>query len=147
MTDKSPEVIDPPEQPVTKNGKGSGYLSADDMEAGVGLEERDVEGVYGGKVRVRELTAAQAARVQSAAVKPTRSGASFQMSIPDAEVLKFQLGVVVPDLSDDPNRVMRLYQRSGRDFRAILDVIDELSGTSESALEDAKATFPGSEEA
>lgn len=147
MTETGPEIVDLPEQPVVKNGNGSAYLSPDEMEAGAKLEERDVEDVFGGKVRVRELTAAQAARIQQAAVKPTRGGSSFQMSIADAEVLKFQLGVIVPDLTDDQNRVMRLYQRSGRDFRTILAAIDELSGTAENAMEDAKATFPGPEEA
>src|SRR3954470_22327353 len=91
MTETGPEVVDLPQQPVTKNGNGSDYLSPDEMEAGARLEERDVEDVFGGRVRVRELTAAQAARIQQAAVKPTRGGSSFQMSIADAEVLKFQL--------------------------------------------------------
>lgn len=141
-----PAIVEPPEQPVVKNGASSGYLTPEGMEAAAHLVEEDVEGVFGGKVRVRELTASQGAKIQSAAVKPTRSGTSFQMSIPDAEVLKFQLGVIIPDLSDDPNRVQRLYQKSGRDFRKILAKIDELSGLEETSLEDAKAAFPGPEE-
>lgn len=128
---------------VAASVNGNGYLTPEQMEAGALLEEADVH-AYGGKVRVRELSAAESAKVQQAAVKTTRGGQGFQMSIPDAEILKFQLGMIAPRITDH-SQAMRLYQKSGRDFRAILAKIDELSGTTDDALEDAKASFQGSE--
>lgn len=128
--------------------QANGYLTPDQMEqnAPADLEEKDIEGVFGGKVRIRSLSAHQSAKVDSAGFKMKPSGNGVVVTISDAHLLKFQLGVINPDLSQDPNRVMRLYQQSGKSFRRVLDAIDEISGTSDDSLRDAEAAFQGSEE-
>lgn len=127
--------------------QANGYLTGDQMEQNAprDLVEKDVEGVFGGKVRIRSLSAHQAAKVDSAGFKMKPSGSGVVVTITDAQLLKFQLGVINPDLSQDPNRVMRLYQQSGPSFRKVLDAIDEISGTNENELRDAEAAFQGSE--
>jgi hypothetical protein len=125
-----------------------GYLTADQMEANAPADivEQDVEGVFGGRVRIRSLTAHQAAKVQQASFKlGGRGGQDVQVSVTNLEVAKFLEGVVIPE-GLDHNRVMRLYQNSGPSFQKVLNAIDEASGTGEQADKvrgEAKAAFPG----
>jgi hypothetical protein len=124
---------------------GNGYLTADQAEqnAAKDLIERDVEGVFGGKVRVRSLTAAQSAKVEQAGVKMSPGG-RVQMSIPENQIAKFREGVLIPAFDD--NAARRLFQRSGPSFQKVLRVIDEISGTSDQEALAAQNAFPGSEE-
>jgi hypothetical protein len=129
----------------TSNGNGSGngdYLSVEQLlvNAPADITERDVEDVFGGKVRIRALTAAQAAKVQQAGIKTTQNR-GIQVSIPEAEVTKFELAVIAPKM--DHNQVLQAYQNSGPSFNKVLEAIDELSGTNDEELVKAQAAFPG----
>jgi hypothetical protein len=146
MTTESVEGL----QTEARNGHAvtQSYLTGDEMEhnAAADIVEQDVDDVFGGRVRVRSLTAHQAAKVQQASFKlGGRGGQDVQVSVTNLEVAKFQEGVVIPaDL--DHNRVMRLYQNSGPSFQKVLNAIDEISGTGEQAdkvRSEAKAAFPG----
>lgn len=138
------EAVGLPEQASSANG-ASGYLTAEQIEANAAKDiiERDVEDVFGGKVRIRTLTAAEATRVQQAGVK-VLPGGGFRLSLPDAQIAKFELGVVQPKL--EHNAVLRLYQQSGSSFARVLAAIDEISGTGDDEMLRAQAAFQGQDE-
>lgn len=118
-----------------------GYLSRDQLLARPDLEERDVE-VRAGKLRVRELTAAQVARINQLNVR-VRKGEPIA-DIAGMQVAKFELGVIEPKLShDDVVSIHKTWPEA--EFGKVLQAIDEISGTGEDALEDAQAGFPGGE--
>lgn len=121
---------------------GGGYLSVDEIieRAPSDLEERDVE-VWGGKVRVRGLTVAQAARIHQGNVKVVRGNPD--VNIAAVQIAKFELGVVKPKLTHD--QVVTLHKTSGAGFTRVVGVIDELSGMSEEELRDAQQEFPDSD--
>jgi hypothetical protein len=131
---------------TTQNGNGNGsaiYLSVDELltNAPKDIEEQDVE-AFGGTVRIRALTAAQEAKVNQASTRLSQQG-NVQVSIVEAEVMKFMLGVVQPPV--DHTLAMQLHQQSGKSFKAVLQAIDELSGTDGGESAKAAAAFPGSE--
>lgn len=146
MTDAT-SVESPPERAdhSIPNGNGSKYLSADQVESNAAKDivEADVE-AFGGFLRVRSLSAAQQARINQAGVRQMGPGRNPQITIADSEIMKFELGVIVPKF--EHNAVVRLYQQSGTSFAKVLEKIDEISVPQDEGR-DAEAAFPGSEQA
>jgi hypothetical protein len=102
---------------ATQNGNG--YVTALEAieRAPADCKEEDVEDVFGGKVRIRGLTAAMQARVKQESIK---------------------LGGRSPDVVW---AAMELVQ-----FAKVIAAIDALSGTSEEERKKAQAAFHGSDE-
>lgn len=115
------------------------YLTPEQaIEAAPGdLEERDVE-VWGGKVRVRALTAHQAARVHQGNVKVIKG--QPDVNIGAVQIAKFELGVIQPKFTHD--QVVKLHRTSGAGFKLVVDTIDEISGMTEDEEAAAEAEFP-----
>jgi hypothetical protein len=122
----------------------NGYLSAESAleNAPSDLEEVDVEGVFGGKVRIRALTAAQAAVVKGVTVD-TR-GRTPTITWADMERMQFQLAVVRPTFTAD--QVRTLHATSGRSFARVIAEIDRISAMDKEALRDAQKDFPEPDE-
>jgi hypothetical protein len=122
----------------------NGYLSAEAAleNAPADLEEVDVDGVFGGKVRIRALTAAQAAVVKQATVD-TR-GRTPTITWADMERKQFQLAVIQPAFS--PEQVRTLHATSGRSFARVIAEIDRISAMDKEAMRDAQQQFPESDE-
>jgi hypothetical protein len=118
------------------------YLTADQAEAHA-IEDIQYDDVpaFGGTVKVRGLTAYESAMVQQASAKFSAQGSQgrVQMSLVDAETMKFVYGMVIPQV--DHTQAMRLYQNSGPSFRSVLNKIDELSAQTPEAREAAAADF------
>lgn len=123
----------------------AGYLTPDDAigyaDSGKDLVEQDVEDVFGGKVRIRALTAAQNARIKQQAMN--FGGANAKIDWTEMERLQFRYGVVEPSL--DADQVKRLHIKSGPSFAKVIKALDDLSGTDKEALRQAEAEFPGPE--
>jgi hypothetical protein len=121
-----------------------GYLSADAAlaNAPADLEEVDVDDVFGGRVRIRALTAAQTAVVRQHTVD-TR-GKNPQITWADMERKQFQLGVIMPAFNAD--QVRTLHATSGRSFARVIAEIDRISALDKEALRDAQKDFPGPDE-
>jgi hypothetical protein len=122
----------------------NGYLTASAAleNAPADLEEVDVEGVFGGKVRIRALTAAQAAVVKGVTVD-TR-GKTPTITWADMERKQFQLAVITPAFSAE--EVRRLHATSGRSFARVIAEIDRISAMDKEALRDAQKDFPEPDE-
>lgn len=120
----------------------NGYLTPELAieRAPADCEERDVE-VWGGKVRVRGLTAAQAARVKQASID--LSGRNPDVVWAAMEMLQFELGVIQPKFTAEQVRTLHL--TSGAGFAKVIGVIDEISGTNKEELRDAQREFQGAE--
>jgi hypothetical protein len=120
-----------------------GYLSAEEIAAyadsGKDLPEADVDGVFGGRVRIRALTAAQNARIQQQSGQ--FSGKGVTIDFVEMERLKVQYAVIEPKL--DADQVKRLHIKSGPSFMKLVAEIDALSGTSEEGLRQAEQEFQG----
>ena len=120
----------------------AGYLTPDDAisfaDAGKDLLEEDVEDVFGGKVRIRALTAAQNARIRQQAMN--FGGPTAKIDWTEMERLQFRYGVIEPKLEAD--QVKRLHIKSGPSFAKVIKAIDDLSGTDKEALRKAEAEFP-----
>lgn len=121
-----------------------GYLSADAAlaNAPADLEEVDVDDVFGGRVRIRALTAAQTAVVRQHTVD-TR-GKNPTITWADMERKQFQLGVIQPAFNAD--QVRTLHATSGRSFAKVIAEIDRISALDKEALRDAQREFPGPNE-
>jgi hypothetical protein len=124
----------------------NGYLDADSLiqNAPKDILEEDVEGVFGGKVRVRGLTAQQSMKVEQAGVRMDPISRRVQMMPTEALILKFELGVVAPKM--DHTQATIAYQNAGQSFLKVTQAIDRLSGTGDEEMLKALSTFPGSEE-
>lgn len=120
------------------------YLTVEDALANApqDLEEVDVEGVFGGKVRVRSLTAAYAAAVKRATT--VQRGGNVEVTWAEMERKQFQLGVIVPRFTADQVRAM--HATSGPSFAKVIAEIDRISGLDKEALRDAQKDFPESDE-
>lgn len=106
------------------------------------IVEDDVEGVFGGKVRIRSLTAAQQARVKQ--VSLNLSGRNPDVAWAEMERTQFQLGVIEPKFTAE--QVLMLHRMSGPSFAKVIERIDEISGTNKEELRKAQQEFQGPEE-
>jgi Iap family predicted aminopeptidase len=104
------------------------------------IQEKDVE-VWGGKVKVRGLTAAQSTRIRQIGVSVKNTGADLAWA--EMEKMQFKLGVVQPSFSTED--VEKLHRVSGAGFAAIIDAIDELTGIRKEDLRKAQEDFQESE--
>jgi hypothetical protein len=122
---------------ATQNGNG--YITALEAieRAPKDCREEDVEDVFGGKVRIRGLTAAMQSRVKQESIK--LGGRS-----PDVVWAAFELGVIEPKFST--SQVQTLHATAGPSFAKVIAAIDALSGTSEEERKKAQAAFHGSGE-
>jgi hypothetical protein len=115
------------------------YLSAEQAieNAPSDLEERVVE-AFGGTVRVRALSAHAAAAVVQGNVKVVRGNPD--VNIAAVQIAKFERGVIEPKFTHE--QVVKLHRTAGSSFTKVVGVIDEISGMTEDAEEEADATFP-----
>lgn len=92
----------------------------------------------GGSVKIRALSAAQDANVnqQSAQFNGNKTVIDFAAM----ERLRFQFGVIEPEMSAD--QVRKLHIESGPSFQLVLRRINELSGTTEKDQKESEAAFP-----
>ncbi len=120
------------------------YLSVEEAiaNAPADCEERDVEGVFGGKVRVRSLTAAQSARVRQASVN--LSGRNPDVVWAEMEIRQFEFAVIQPKFTHD--QVKSLHLAAGKSFAKVIGVIDEISGMDKEELRKAQQEFPESDD-
>lgn len=96
-------------------------------------------------VKVRSLTAAQAAVVKQKGLAISDSGAG-KVAFAEMEITQFQFAVEEPRFSEKD--VRKLHATSGRGFQRIINWVDEQTGLDKQALEDAKADLksePGDE--
>jgi hypothetical protein len=123
------------EQPKVE---ADGYLSVDEAleRAPADIKEEDLE-VWGGKIRVRGLTAAESARVKQVSIHMT--GRAPEIVWAAMEMLQFEYGVVRPKFSAD--KVRSLHLSSGSGFKRVIDKIDELSGTTAEERKKAAEAF------
>lgn len=119
------------------------YLTVDQAKenAPADLQEEDVE-VWGGKVRVRSLTAAQSAAVKQASID--LKGRHPDVAWAEMERRQFLYGVIIPKHTKE--QVKDLHVSSGVGFKKIVDKIDELSGIDKEELRKAQDEFPAAED-
>jgi hypothetical protein len=103
--------------------------------------EKDVDvPSWGGKVRIRTLTAGQFANVKSASLRPNGRGVP-QTDIAAMEQLQFYHGVIAPKFDLDQVKGLQITSSTG--FKVIIDALDELQGgTEKEQLAKATAAFP-----
>lgn len=134
------EIEVPKGLPTSPNGSGSRYASADDILAAApkDIKEQDVEDVFGGLIiRVRGLTAAQAAQVKQESFN--MRGRTPEVGWAQMERLQFQLGVIEPQFT--PEQVLMLHRISGPSFNKVIEVLDEISGIGKESLREAQKEF------
>lgn len=134
----------PAAAPEANGASGSGYLSAEAAleNAPSELEEVDVEGVFGGRIRIRALTAAQTAIVKQHTVDT--QGRSPTITWADMERTQFKFGVIQPAFSAE--QVRTLQATSGPSWARVIAKLDEISAMDKEALRDAQKEFPESDE-
>jgi hypothetical protein len=117
----------------------SGYLTVDEAieNAPADLKEKDVEDVFGGKVRIRSLTAHQAARVKQLSLN--LKGKTPDVAWAEMEKAQFELGVIEPKFNRDA--VEKLHRTSGPSFAKVIAELDSLSGTDKEELRKAQDEF------
>jgi hypothetical protein len=127
---------------ATQNGNG--YITALEAieRAPKDCREEDVEDVFGGKVRIRGLTAAMQSRVKQESIK--LGGRSPDVVWAAMELVQFELGVIEPKFTT--SQVQTLHATAGPSFAKVIAAIDALSGTSEEERKKAQAAFHGSDE-
>lgn len=121
------------------------YATADDLLAAAPLDiqEKDVTDVFGGKtVRIRGLTAAQAAHVKSVSFQT--QGRTPSVAWGQMEIEQFKLGVLKPKL--EHNQVVMLHRMSGPSFAKVIAALDELSGIEKDELREAQKEFQDTEQ-
>lgn len=130
------------EKEATQNGNG--YITAAEAieRAPADCKEEDVDGVFGGKVRIRGLTAAQQARVKQESIK--LGGRNPDVVWAAMELVQFELAVIQPKFTT--SQVATLHATAGPSFAKVISAIDALSGTSEEERKKAQAAFRGSDE-
>lgn len=88
-------------------------------------------------VRVRELTAATLTRIAQECTHV--KGSTFKVDQTRQRVLTFAAGIIEPKFDEHEANV--LAHEHGQAFNVVCGVIDELSGTSEEAVEKARQRF------
>jgi hypothetical protein len=134
------EVLDPG-QP-NANGHHPRYATADEilMNAPKDIVEKDVTDVFGGlTVRVRGLTAAQAAHVKQQSFQ--MQGRSAEVAWAMMERTQFELGVIEPKFTHE--QVIMLHRTSGPSFNKIIQTLDDISGIGKETLREAQKEFQG----
>jgi hypothetical protein len=124
----------------TSNGVPRRYATAEELlsNAPKDIVERDVEDVFSGlTVRVRGLTAAQAAHVRQQSLNMGRGGASVVWA--QMEIAQFELGVIEPKLAHE--QVVMLHRMAGPSFAKVIEVLDEISGIGKEELRKAQEEF------
>lgn len=126
---------------ATNGAVGDGYLTVSEAidNAPADCIEEDVEGVFGGKVRIRGLTAAQAARVKQESIN--LSGRNPDVVWSAMERTQFELGVIQPQFTADQVRTLHL--TSGPSFAKVIARLDAISGMDKEELRNAQKEFPG----
>jgi hypothetical protein len=133
---------------VQANGNGgtssAGYLTVDQAieNAAADRVEADVTDVFGGRVRIRSLSAAQQARVKQASMN--LGGRNPTIAWAEMERLQFELGVIEPKFTAE--QVKKLHIESGPSFARVIEEIDRVSGLNKEELRQAQEDFPGSGE-
>lgn len=106
------------------------------------LTEQDVDGVFGGKLRIRSLTAAQSAMVKQASID--LSGVSPDIVWAEMELRQFRFGVINP-VTKAPlfteEQVKQLHLTAGPSFTKTIAAIDKISGTNKEAPARAREDF------
>jgi hypothetical protein len=122
----------------------TGYLTAVQAveNAPADCEEVDVDDVFGGRVRVKALTASQSAAVKQASI--VLSGRNPEVTWAAMEMMQFRLGVIEPKFTEAQVRTLHL--ESGRSFAKVIAKLDEISGLNKEELRKAQETFPASED-
>ena len=119
-------------------------LTKDALLGASDLREREVElPSIGGSVRVRGLGAAYSNQATSEALKLITGARGEQTATVDTaklEILQVLHGLVDPKL-DSFEEAERFMQQCGPAARAIVNMIDELSGVDKEAIEKTNATF------
>lgn len=141
MTDTTEEIpVAEPAESVAVAPTSSGYLTADQAveNAPADLVEKDVEDVFGGKVRIRSLSAHQAAAVKQASIN--LQGRNPDVVWAQMELKQFRYGVINPQFSED--QVRSLHIASGPSFAKVIAAIDALSGIDKEELRTAQQEFP-----
>jgi hypothetical protein len=126
---------------------GDEYVTVEQSleRAPLDLKEEDVHDVFGGKVRIRSLTAAQAARVKQASIHlGAGRGGGPEFGWAEAELMQFEMAVIKPKFSADDVRTLHL--TSGPSFAKVIAAIDKLSGTNAEKLREAQKGFRGPEQ-
>lgn len=121
-------------------GQSDGYLTFEKIDqAPSDLVEDDVDvPEWGGKVRVRSLTAAQATAIQQKGL--AFKGDETKVAWEEMEVMQVAFGLVNPNLSAEQVRVLRL-KRSAKGFARIVAWLDEKSGINKEELRKAQQEF------
>jgi hypothetical protein len=116
------------------------YASAEQIleNAPSDLEERDVEAFGGLKLRVRALSAHAATAVVQGNVRMVKGQPNVDIAA--VQIAKFERGVIQPKFTTE--QVRKLHRTAGQSFTKVVGVIDEISGMSDEAEEEAEASFP-----
>lgn len=93
---------------------------------------------WGFSVKIRSLTAAQAAKVVQAAADRKAGGLASTFAEAMAKV-QFEHGVIEPKFNY--NQVNQLHHKSGPGFARVLRELDAISGTSRKEMEEAAEAF------
>lgn len=129
------------EYDTATNGVPKRYASAEDLliNAPKDIIEKDVEDVFGGlTVRVRSLTASQAAHVKQKSFT-MGGGRTPDLAWGQMEIAQFEMGVIEPKLSHE--QVLMLHRMSGASFAKVINVLDEISGMGKEELRAASREF------
>lgn len=132
---------------LTKPADEATYASFESLDEAAAAEigEKDVPDVFGGQtVRIRTLTAAQAAQVNQSSIRfgGGRKGQNTEMSFAVREIKTLQYGLVKPSVNMDQAR--SLHAKAGPSVQKLLSEIRELSGMDDASKEQDEEAFPGS---
>lgn len=122
------------------NGTPRSYATAEQLleNAPKDIIEKDVENVFGGlTVRVRGLTASQAARVKQLSFNI--KGNTPEVGWSQMEIAQFEMGVIQPVMAHE--QVVMLHRMSGPSFARVIEVLDEISGIGKEELRTARTEF------
>lgn len=97
---------------------------------------------WGGKIKIRSLTAAASAKVKQASID--LAGKSIDVVWAAMEKAQFELGVVEPKFSKEQVNV--LHHKFGPSFKRVTDALDRISGTNKEELRQAHEAFPVAED-
>lgn len=138
------EASDQTEVEVSTNGASPTYATAEQLleNAPKDITEQDITDVFGGlTVRIRSLTAAQAAHVKQQSIN--LQGRNPDVAWGRMEITQFELGVINPKLTHE--QVLILHRTSGPSFNKVIEALDKLSGMDKEELLKAQEDFQGSE--
>lgn len=129
-----------PTEVEATNGTPRSYATAEQLleNAPKDIIEKDVENVFGGlTVRVRGLTASQAARVKQLSFNI--KGNTPEVGWSQMEIAQFEMGVIQPVMAHE--QVVMLHRMSGPSFARVIEVLDEISGIGKEELRTARTEF------